>query len=105
MKLVEVVLPSDLFSLLRLECAGTSQPVHRSRAEAASRYRSTGTAVVPVSDSGPPDPALLRFRRQRKRKREREEKLVEDALLCAQLRMSPALLKRCTDDAGVRSHT
>lgn len=52
-------------------CAGTFQPVHRSRAEAAARCRSTAAAGCPGPDRTPPAPVwfLVRFPGSERRRR------------------------------------
>lgn len=52
---------SPLLSRDGCRCAGTSQPVRRSKAEAGARCHSTGSAAPRAADSEPPAPALLRF--------------------------------------------
>lgn len=76
---------APLLSRVGCRCAGTSQPVHRSRAEAAAPCRSTGTAAAaPEADRGPPAPALLRFRFTTTEERKEEMRLSHSAvgLLC-----------------------
>lgn len=96
---------ASLPSRVGCRCAGTSQPVHRSRAEAAAPCRSTGTAAAAAAAPGgyraPAAPAWLRVRASQEERRgeEEEERREEDVSRSAESLhgWSPSISGETTD--------